>query len=111
MPRIIAVVGQPASGKDTVADRLVEKGFVHINSSDMLRAMMRKEGLPTDRSTIHAFVSKRRAEKGNGYLAEEIADLITGDTVVSGFRNTAEVEVFRRRFPDAFTLIAVESAE
>ncbi len=112
MPRhIIAVVGHPASGKDTVADRLVEKGFVHINSSDMLRAVMREQGIPTDRPHIHAFVSAQRVKRGNGYLAEEIADVITGDTVVSGFRNTAEVEVFRRRFSGEFTLIAVESSE
>jgi len=88
--KILAVVGQPASGKDTVADYLAIKGF---------------------HQHIVAFIDAGVVHRTTGYLAEDIADTITGDTVVSGFRNTAEIEIFRRRFDKNFKLIAVESSE
>jgi len=106
---VIGITGQPLSGKDTVAEYLAERGFVHISGGEMIREEMTKLSLPTDRASINKFVAKRRQERGAGYLSEEIAESIKGDTVVSGFRNTAGVEIFRKKFGNDFFLIAVEA--
>ena len=107
-PLVISVVGLPSSGKDTVAEYLVEKkGFVHMNSSDMIRKDMQTSGMEPTRTNMQDFVVKRREERGAGYLAEEIADAIHSNTVASGFRNTAEIEILKKRFQKNFILIAV----
>ncbi len=106
---IIGITGQPSSGKDTVAEYLASKGFAHVSSSDKIREEMRKVGLTTERENVSNFVIEKRKERGNGYLAEQISDAIIGDTVVSGLRNTAEIEIFRKRFGKEFLLIAVDA--
>ncbi len=103
------MVGHPASGKDAAAKYLEAKGFRHISVGDFLRELMRQKNIPTDRSHIRSFVKAMRAEEGNGYPAEEIAETITGDTIISGFRNTAEVAIFRKRFSETFIMIAVDA--
>ena len=106
---IIGITGHPASGKDTVADFLVSKGFSKISGGDILREEMIKQGIPTDRSHIHEFVTAMRLKKGNGYLSEETIKRIKGNTVISGIRNTEEVTIFRKRLGNDFKLFAVES--
>jgi dephospho-CoA kinase len=39
---IIGITGPNASGKDTVADILEEKGFIHYSLSDILREELKK---------------------------------------------------------------------
>jgi dephospho-CoA kinase len=108
--KIIGVVGQPSSGKDTIAEYLVSRGYVHVSSSDKIREEMREAGVPTDRESMSKFTVEKRKERGNGYVAEKIAADIHGDTVVSGLRNMAEIGVFRQKFGGDFVLIAVEAA-
>lgn len=106
---IIGVTGHPASGKDVVADYLASKGFLKISGGDILREEMAKLGLPIDRSSIHDFVVEKRKERGNGYLSEETIKRVTGDTVISGVRNTDEVRILKEAFGKNFKLIAVET--
>ncbi|TSC69876.1 MAG: hypothetical protein CEO12_686 [Parcubacteria group bacterium Gr01-1014_46] len=106
---IIGITGQPSSGKDTVANYLASLGFLHVSTSDLIRQEMREQGLPTDRPTMHDFVAERRKERGQGYLAELAVQKIKGDAVVSGLRNTAEIEILRNSFGDKFVLVAVEA--
>jgi len=107
--KIIGVAGHPSSGKDTVAHYLEEKGFKHLSGGDTIRTKMKEAGLPLDRSSMREFIKGERAKHGNHYPAREMADSVTGDTVISGFRNTAEVEVFKTRFPEEFIMIAVHA--
>lgn len=106
---VIGIIGQPSSGKDTAANYLASKGFQHIHTSDLIREEMRREGIPTDRAHIHDFVKARRAERGLDYVAREAAEKVAGDCVISGFRNTAEVNVFKNKFGKNFILLAVEA--
>ncbi len=108
--KIIGVTGHPASGKDTVADYFVLKGFVNVSGGDLLREKMKKLGLPVDRASVYTFVTEMRAKYGNNYPYEkDIMDSLKGNVVVSGFRNTEELKVFKEKFGDEFTLIAVEA--
>ena len=106
---VIGVTGQPSSGKDTVANYLASLGFVHISTSDLIREEMRKQGLSTDRPQIHEFVTERRKERGLGYLAELTVKKIDKDSVVSGLRNTSEIQILKDAFGANFILLAMDA--
>ncbi len=109
MKKIIGIVGHPSSGKDTAAGYLVKKAYAHISMGDILREEMKKHGVPIDRASGQKFVLQARKERGGGYLAEESIKRVTGDTVISGFRNTAEIKILKQEFGNSFFLIAVEA--
>lgn len=106
---VIGLTGQPSSGKDTAANYLAVKGFTHISTSDLIREEMRREGISLERMNMSRFVNEKRRERGNGYLAEEAARRVTGDTIVSGLRNSQEVAILRERFGDQFKMLVVEA--
>ena len=110
---IFGVTGQPSSGKDTVAERLASLGFFHIPTADLIREEMREKGIPTDRAHTSAFAIECRKERGAGYLAErsvkKIIDNGTSSNVVSGLRNTAEIEALKTAFGKDFVMLAVEA--
>lgn len=106
---IIGIVGHPSSGKDTVSHYLASKSFHHISCGDQLRAEMKKLDLPLDRPSIRQFVTEKRKSIGAFYPVNLILDEITDKTVISGFRNVAEVQYLKDRFKDTFKLIAVEA--
>ena len=110
MNTIIGVTGHPASGKDTVGDYLVSKGHTKITMSDILRKEMTKLGIPTDRSSIHNYVTEMREKYGNGYLCQETIKRIKGNTVLSGLRNLEELKIFKEKLGESFKLISVESS-
>jgi dephospho-CoA kinase len=107
--KIIGLCGQPASGKDTVADFFVSKGFAHISLGDTLREEMRKQGIPVDRARMSVFAADAKKRRGMAYLAELAAARVSDKAIISGIRGTAEVEFFRRRFGPDFMLLAVEA--
>jgi dephospho-CoA kinase len=107
--KILGLCGQPASGKDTVAEFFVSKGFAHISLGDILRQEMGKAALPIDRAHMSLFAADAKKSRGMAYLAEAAANAVTGNTVISGIRGTAEVEFFRRRFGADFKLLVVDA--
>lgn len=107
--RIIGLTGHPSSGKDTVARYLETKGFKHISSGDILRAEMKKQGIPIDRPHMHDFSNKIRALRGPGYLAEDAIQHIDGDTIISGLRNVSETNILKQEFGSAYALVAIDA--
>jgi dephospho-CoA kinase len=107
--KIIGLSGQPASGKDTVADLFVSKGFRHVSLGDMLREEMRKQGKPIDRAHMSDFAADAKRTRGIAYLAKLAAEKVSGNTIISGIRGTAEVEFFRRQFGADFMLLVVDA--
>lgn len=106
---IIGITGHPSSGKDTIAHHLEGKGFNHISTGDLLRNEMKKHGIPFDRAHMHDFAIHMRQERGAGFLAEEAEKNVTENTIISGLRNTAEVETLKKHFGSKFVLIAVDA--
>lgn len=114
---VLGITGHPSSGKDTVANHAATLGFSHISTSDLIREEMAPLGIPTDRAHVSAFARDSRKERGPGYLAEisVMRVLKIGESgrsencIVSGLRNTAEIDVLKKAFGKNFTLIAVEA--
>src|SRR3989338_4897545 len=107
---IIGITGLYCSGKDTVAEYLVEKGFAHISLSDILREQMKKMNIEITRDNLIKYGNDLRKLLGPGVLAEiAISRFARGDNyAISSIRSPAEAEVLNR-FGD-FVLIKVQAA-
>lgn len=106
---IIGVAGHPSSGKDTAAEYIASKGFAHISCGDTIRQEMIEQGLPTDRPSVRVFATTERKKRGAFYPVDIVCEMISGNTVVTGFRNVAEVEYIRERFKKDFVLVAMQA--
>ena len=108
---IIGLTGRNASGKGTVAEWLLARGFVYTSLSDAIRVWLREQGKEPSRDNLIWAGRTLRSQSGPGVLAERtLVALPTGqDALVDSVRNPAEVEVLRRR-PD-FALLEVCAAE
>lgn len=108
---IIGIVGSIASGKDTVADYLKEKGFVSFSHSDILREMMRAEGIETTIPNLTEYGNNLRETKGRGYLSQVISDKIEEDknVIITSIRQVGEIEYYRERWGKKFLLIKLDA--
>ncbi|MEK6900659.1 MAG: AAA family ATPase [Nanoarchaeota archaeon] len=107
---IIGITGTIRSGKDTVANYLVSKGFTHYSLSDYIRKVVREQGLDqTDRSILQRAANELRAKNGPGYLAEKALEGFLPKTnyAISSIRNPSEIQILRRN--SGFTLISIDA--
>lgn len=96
-PVVIGLVGQPLSGKDTVAAHLVDTHkFVHVSTGDLLRFYMAENNLgePT-RDLMQKVGNILRAEHGPDYLVRLALKTEANRVVISGIRAIAEATCLR----------------
>ena len=66
---IVAITGLIGSGKNEAADYIAKRyGFVIFDYADLLRDMLKKEGIEPTRENLQAY----RVKHGNTFLAEAI---------------------------------------
>lgn len=112
---IIGVSGTLGSGKDTVAQYLIKKGFQHISLSDMIRAEANKRGMKIDRDSLRNLGNILAKEDGEDALAKKaIAEKKKENLVISSVRKPKEIDYlhtindFQLLFVDAFIKIRYE---
>jgi dephospho-CoA kinase len=96
---LIGVVGLNGSGKDTLANYLVEKhGFFHIDLGEEIRSELKRLGRNhLDREEMRALGNKLREEKGNDYWIQFPLKLFDKKQrlVITSLRNPAEVTALK----------------
>lgn len=98
-PNIIGLAGSFASGKDTLANYLVERyGYVHISTADMVRKVAQDRYGSIERPVLHKTATEVRHSEGAGAFALRALDE-AGDkpVIVSGIRSLGERDVLRGR--------------
>jgi dephospho-CoA kinase len=98
-PIRLGIVGQPSSGKDTVAAYLVDSHkFVHVSTGDSIRFYVAEHGLgePT-RELLRDIGNVLRAEHGPDYLARLALQHESDRLVISGLRTMAEAEQVKQQ--------------
>jgi dephospho-CoA kinase len=109
---ILGFTGSFCSGKDTVAGYIVEKyNFIHFSLSDIIREVMKKEGIETTRENLIVFGTKLRKENGNGALAK-IAEKKMNEKnnyCITSIRHPDEVKELRKN--KNFILINVDAPQ
>ena len=125
---IIGVTGKYASGKDSVAEYLVKKGFIHYSLSDEIREEAKKRELKETRENLIQLGNELREKFGSGVLAERVLMKILmklfplgkkfheeKNYVLTSIRNPEEVKVLQNNLDinqqqenkQYFTIIAV----
>ncbi|MBI4017057.1 MAG: AAA family ATPase [Candidatus Aenigmarchaeota archaeon] len=96
---IISITGKYCSGKDTVADILKEKGFLHISLSDLIREEAAKRNMPATRENLILLGNELRKQFGAGVLAQRAVEGIRADKnyVITSIRNPGEVDVLKTK--------------
>ncbi len=94
---IIGLSGTNGSGKDTIADLLVEKyGFLHADATKMLGDELDKRGLSHERINKSALSAEWRREHGMGVIVDKAVELYKqGDyagVIVGSLRHPGEVD-------------------
>ncbi|MFC1501528.1 AAA family ATPase [Elusimicrobiota bacterium] len=92
---ILGLTGSYCSGKDTVADYLVnKKGFLHFSLSDELRKELASKNIELTRENLIKYGTNLRKTKGNAVLAEMVLKHIPDDknSIVTSIRHSSEIE-------------------
>lgn len=112
---VIGITGTNLSGKDTVAE-IIKRDFgfsEHYGFSDEVRIEATQKGLSHERENLQLIGNEIRNIFGPGEFGNRIISKIKGyKTLVTGFRNPAEVEVFRDKAKSGifdFYLIGVDA--
>lgn len=108
---IIGITGTISSGKDTVAEYIEGKGFIHYSLADILRKFADERHIPKTRDSLRQLADELVKEKGDDYLVGHILEYMKKDPkknyLVSSIRRPIEIEELKN-FGDFF-LIAVDA--
>jgi len=105
---IIGFTGTNASGKTTIVNYLIAKGFNYNSLSDVIRAELDERGMEHSRNNMRLVGNELREKYGPSVLADRIiANLKSEKSVIDSIRNTFEVYSLRQ-LPE-FILIAVDA--
>jgi len=109
--KIIGLTGTNASGKDTVAEFLIRRGYDYYSLSDILRQELALENTPVTRDSTIRKGNEIREKFGAGELSERVLKKIRKDqaekAVVVSIRNPEEVKVLQKN--SDFTLWFVDA--
>lgn len=96
MHKLIGIGGTNGSGKDTLAQILVEMGWMFVSGSDILRQELKKRHLPIERENLSSLSSEWRRKYGLGHLIDKTVEVYAPKSarykglVVSSLRNFGE---------------------
>ena len=117
---VFAFVGAPAAGKTEAASVAREMGIPVITMGEVIRAELKKRGLPLSDENAGRVANELRAREGMDAIAKRCIPLIKaqkksagkdqkGIVVVDGVRGIAEVETFKKEFGDDFVLVRIDA--
>jgi len=117
---VFAFVGAPAAGKTEAASVAREMGIPVITMGEVIRAELKKRGLPLSDKNAGRVANELRAREGMDAIAKRCIPLIKaqkksagkdqkGIVVVDGVRGIAEVETFKKEFGNDFVLVRIDA--
>ena len=108
---IIGITGTMASGKDTAAEYLKEKGCAHYSLSDIVREECDARGLPKDRDTLRELANELRRDFGADILASRAIEKIQREKpkniIITSIRSAEEIKTLKK-IP-GFELICIDA--
>ena len=107
---MIGLVGTNGSGKSTICDYLVDRGFQRYSLSSVIHNYVREKGLPTTRDNLVDVSNRLKAQKGQNILAREMFQKAKHEeatkVVFDSIRNPDEVQFLKDHY---VTLIGVDA--
>ncbi|QQG49997.1 MAG: AAA family ATPase [Candidatus Berkelbacteria bacterium] len=104
MPRLVALVGMPGSGKSVATAIFVSNGFQKIYFGDLTFEKLQEEGLEVNEKNERLMRERLRAEHGMSAYAKlsipKIERLLKkGDVVIESMYSWEEYLVLKEKFP------------
>ncbi|HLC91561.1 MAG TPA: AAA family ATPase [Candidatus Saccharimonadales bacterium] len=101
--KLIGIAGSLASGKDSLAQYLVDNyEFCHVSTGDLVREIAQQKYGSIERPVLYKTANELREEKGSGVLGkmsleyyQKHKDKYPGGLIVSGFRALAEAQAVK----------------
>jgi len=101
--KLIGIAGTLASGKDSLAQYLVDQHkFCHVPTGDLVREVSRKKYGSIERPVLYKTANELRKDRGFGVLSEMALEYydghksdFPGGLIVSGFRAIDEARVIK----------------
>ncbi|MCB0272433.1 MAG: AAA family ATPase [Bdellovibrionales bacterium] len=106
----IGITGTNASGKGEVTQYLQTLGYTYLSLSDLLREIVRAQGLELSRDNLTNIGQQERKKSGPGFLATTALTKILPNTsyVIDSIRHPEEVRILKKALP-AFELWAIDA--
>lgn len=95
---IIGITGTNGSGKGTVVEHLVSKGFAHFSARAFITEEIERRGLPVNRDNTRLVANDLRQAHGPAYVVESLfkeATTAGGDAVIESVRTIGETEFLK----------------
>jgi dephospho-CoA kinase len=112
--RIIAFTGMPGAGKSVAVEVAKKHDFPVLRMGDFIWEEVRRRGLPITSESVAEVAMQMRTDFGPGVWAEKTCERLKSIHpevgVIDGVRSEAELEVFRHRLGDDFTLVAIHAS-
>ena len=108
---ILGLVGNYCSGKDTIAEILVEMNFYHISFSDLIREELKRRKKEVTRDNLINLGNELREKEGRDVLAKKALEQVKDgeNYVFTSVRNPGEVELLKKR--NDFLLVNVTAPD
>lgn len=110
---IVGITGTNGSGKGTVVDYLVSKGFKHYSARRFIVEEVKRRSLPLDRPVIATVANDLRAQHGPAYVIEQLyarAAADGGNAVIESVRVEAEAQFLKENGAVLFAVDADRKA-
>jgi dephospho-CoA kinase len=115
MGRVFAVCGLPGSGKGEFAAVLQRSKIPILSMGDMVRAEVSRRELEESPGIFGIIAAQLRSEFGDDVLAKRLCDAVdelledNELILIEGLRGTAEFDLFKSRWGNRFSTIAITS--
>lgn len=95
-PQLVGLAGSLASGKDTIAHRLVaDFGFTHVSTSDIVREIALRERDSIERPVLYEVADQHRKRDGAGVFVVHALQK-SRPLVVTGLRSLGEAKELKQ---------------
>ena len=110
---IIGITGLPCSGADTLGKILVEKGFIQLSYSDILREEAKARGIEITRDSLRELGNELRKKEGKGITSKKLIEKMEDgkNYVVTTIRNPGEIKEFRKNKGKEFILVKIDASD
>lgn len=112
--RVVAFTGMPGAGKSVAVEVAKKRSIPVLRMGDFIWEEVRRRGLPITSGSVAEVAMQMRTDFGPGVWAEKtvdrLAELHPAMGVIDGVRSEAELEVFRHRLGNDFTLVAIHAS-
>ena len=113
---VIAITGLIGSGKDSVAEYIIEKhGYQQIDFGNIAREFTKKTGREVTRKNIQKTRKELNVTHGKDIFSKEVINIIKKNNwqkiIITGFRHLEDLELIKEEFGNNLIFLSIKTDE